>query len=157
MMNIDSAFPSRYLKAADVDGELTLTISGVEIGEVGQDENRESKPIVYFAEVEKGLVLNRTNASAISALFGSETDEWQGKRIALFVENVAYQGKQTPAIRVRKAKMALDKAESMTTPKGKLLKELDNVQLSQLSMMKAASAELREAAQVVLASRPADF
>lgn len=101
-MNINNAFPSKYLKSGDVPehDDLLLTISRVTIETVGQDDP-EDKPIVYFAEVDKGLVLNKTNANTIAGLYGPETDGWAGKRIALYATEVAYQGKMTLSLRVR--------------------------------------------------------
>lgn len=98
-MNIDTAFPSNYLKAADIEGgDMVLTISKVVMETVGDDE----KPIVYFAEMDKGLVLNKTNANTIKGLTSSpNTDDWVGKRISLFATEVDFQGKQTMALRVR--------------------------------------------------------
>jgi hypothetical protein len=46
-------------------------------------------------------VLNKTNNSTIIGLYGSETDDWIGKKIALFSQEVDFQGKQTMAIRIR--------------------------------------------------------
>lgn len=96
-MNIDNAFPSNYLKAADIEEDTTLTISDVKIEKLGDDE----RPIVYFEENEKGLVLNKTNASTIKGMYTSDTDNWTGKKITLFATEVDYAGKQTMAIRVR--------------------------------------------------------
>jgi hypothetical protein len=101
-MNINNAFPSKYLKSGDIEGDadLLLTIDHVAVESVGQDDP-EDKPIVYFREVDKGLVLNKTNASTIASLYGPETDGWVGKRIALYATEVAYQGKMTLSLRVR--------------------------------------------------------
>ena len=101
-MNINNAFPSKYLKSGDIEGtdDLLLTIDHVSVESVGQDDP-EDKPIVYFQEVEKGLVLNKTNANTIAGLYGPETDAWTGKRIALYATEVAYQGKMTLSLRVR--------------------------------------------------------
>ena len=101
-MNINNAFPSKYLKSGDIeDADLILTITEVVQETVGQGEDAESKPIVYFAETEKGMVLNKTNANAIAGMYGPETDGWAGKRIALFATEVDFAGKQTLALRVR--------------------------------------------------------
>lgn len=104
-MNINNAFPSKWLKSGDLeDGDLTLTIKSVEQEEVGQGEDAEQKPIVHFQEVEKGMVLNKTNANTISSLYGPETDGWVGKKISLFSTEVDFGGKQTLAIRIRMKK-----------------------------------------------------
>lgn len=101
-MNIDAAFPSKYLKAADIgDGDLPLTIKEVVIENIGQGEDIETKPILYFVETEKGLVLNKTNSNTIKGLYTAETDAWAGKMIALFATEVDFAGKQTLALRVR--------------------------------------------------------
>jgi len=96
-MNIDQAFPSNYLKAADIEEDTTLTIGSVTLETIGEDE----RPIVHFDNNDKGLVLNKTNASTIKGLYGKDTDDWTGKKITLFATEVDYQGKQTMAIRIR--------------------------------------------------------
>lgn len=104
-MNINDAFPSTTLKAADIgDTDMVLTMTGVVQEEVGSGNDKEVKPHVYFEETEKKLVLNKTNANTIAGMYGGETDEWAGKKIALFATEVDFQGKQTLAIRVRMRK-----------------------------------------------------
>lgn len=99
-MQIASAFPSDYLKAADLQGrQVTVAISHVDMKDIGGD----MRPILYFVGKEKGMVLNKTNANQISALFGGDTDDWQGAEIVLFESMVDFQGKTVPAIRVRAA------------------------------------------------------
>lgn len=97
-MNIESAFPSTYLKAADLQGRTaSVTIRNVVMETVGQDQ----KPIIYFNGKEKGMVLNRTNANTISMVYGQNTDDWQGGEIQLFTAMVDFQGRSVEAIRVR--------------------------------------------------------
>lgn len=101
-MNIDQAFPSKYLRADDMGQEdETYTIDRVEMGTVGSGDEAETKPIVFFRETEKGLALNKTNSNTIKGLYGADTDDWSGKPVTLFVTEVDYQGKQVLAIRVR--------------------------------------------------------
>lgn len=98
-MNIDSLFPSRFLKASDLGGtQKTFTINGITVEEM-TDGNR--KPALSFAEADKALVLNRTNAGVISAAFGRDTDTWSGKKLTLFSTPVTFQGRLVDAIRVR--------------------------------------------------------
>jgi uncharacterized protein YcbX len=103
-MNINSAFPSKYLKADELEGDTVFTIDGVTVENVGTAQKAESKPVISFAETDKGLVLNKTNANTIASLYGPDTDEWNGKRVTLFATEVDFQGKQTLAIRVRMKK-----------------------------------------------------
>jgi hypothetical protein len=106
-VKISQAFPSKWLKAADLDGkEWKRTIHSVELVDVGQEGKPENKPCLYFTgkdgdRSEKGIVLNVTNATSISAAFGDETDGWAGKEIVVYPDSVMFQGKPTPCIRVR--------------------------------------------------------
>ena len=100
-MRMSEAFPSKYLKAEDLKGQrIPVTISRVEMGDIGDGDSREQKPIVYFQNKEKGLVLNKTNAGNISYMYGDESDAWIGKQVELFTTIVPFQGRQVPAIRI---------------------------------------------------------
>ena len=78
-----------------------LTISEVEIKELGQGKDKETKPVVSFRELEKGLVCNKTNCNTIHKLTGSDdTDDWVGHKIKLITLEVDFQGTMTNAIRV---------------------------------------------------------
>lgn len=105
-VKIGKVYSSKFLKAADIDemaDEATQTaivaIDRVEMEEIGQDQQQ--KPVVYFRDIEPGLVLNKTNAGTLAKLLGDETDEWSGKKVGLFTTEVDYAGQQVLAIRVR--------------------------------------------------------
>jgi len=91
-------FPSKFLRAADLNGHAPIvTIERAELRTVGDGE----KLVVYFEGKEKGLVLNRTNFSAISELTGEDdTDRWPGHKIKLVIAKVDFQGRRWPAIRI---------------------------------------------------------
>ena len=100
-MNIDQSFPSKYLKAADLQGRnISVQISGVQLEDVGSDDKPERKPVVYFTGAKKGLVLNKTNALSISEVIGPETDNWVGVKVQLFATRVPFQGRMVDAIRL---------------------------------------------------------
>lgn len=68
-MNINDAFPSKYVQASDLNNqECQATIADVRREEVGDD--RDLLPVVYFQGRAKGLVLNKTNAFAIAEQYG---------------------------------------------------------------------------------------
>ena len=97
-MNINEQFPSKYLKASDLQGRAHT----MNIKHIGQEDlNGELKLIIYFEGANKGMVLNKTNAYTISALYGPETDNWIGQPIEVFQAMVNFQGQQTPALRVK--------------------------------------------------------
>jgi hypothetical protein len=103
-MKLNEAFPSSFLKSADVTevgGEMTLTIAKVEMKDFDNDSGgKDHKLIVCFTN-EKQIVCNKTNGTTLGEMFGNETDDWIGKSITLIVQNVDFAGKSTPAIRIR--------------------------------------------------------
>ena len=100
-MRISEEFSGTWLKAIDLHGHrVTVTISHVKREEVGQGEDREFKPVVYFQNKDKGLVLNKTNGLAIADLYGDDTDNWDGKPIVLYSTKVQFGSKMVDAIRV---------------------------------------------------------
>ena len=101
-MNVNDIFPSNYLKAADLKGaQVRVTIDKVDLEILGQGKDAQQRPVIYFLGKDKGLVANKTNMSAIAMAYGDETDEWHGAEIILFETMVDFQGKTTPAIRVK--------------------------------------------------------
>jgi hypothetical protein len=99
-MRRGDVFPSKWLKAEDIEDDVTVTISNVVEEEMPDGES--TKPIIYFREIEKGLCCNVTNWNTIETLTGEEdSDQWEGHRITLFATEVDFKGKMTPAIRVR--------------------------------------------------------
>ena len=100
-MDIRTAFPSKYLEAADVPTDAVVTIRRLSIEEVGQD--KKPRPIVFFDGVAKGMCLNKTNANTIAAIYGFETDGWIGKPITVYATETEFQGTMKPCLRVRSA------------------------------------------------------
>lgn len=100
-MNIEAAFPSKYLKAADLQGRTArVTIRTVLMETVGQTSG-DQKPILYFQGKDRGVVLNRTNAVVIAHYYGQDTDQWPGREVELYTEMVPFQGRMVNALRVR--------------------------------------------------------
>lgn len=100
-MNINDTFPSKFLKAADIgDAQPTVTMKEVIMEDIGEDR----RPVLYFTGKDKGVVLNKTNATNISQAYGPDTDDWTGKKVVLFTAWVDFQGKSIEAIRIRPAR-----------------------------------------------------
>ena len=98
-MKVSDAFPSEFLKAADIgQSQVKVLIAHVELREMTDGEN---KPVVFFQNKKKGVVLNVTHANAIAQYYGDDMDLWAGKPIVLFTMMVSYQGRMQPGIRVR--------------------------------------------------------
>jgi hypothetical protein len=97
-MRISGAYPSTYLKAADLQDRNVPVVIDKVVMELIVDEH---KPVVYFQNHERGLVLNKTNANNIAHIYGDETDDWIGKEIILYPTIVDFQGRSVDAIRVK--------------------------------------------------------
>lgn len=101
-MKMSDAFPSKYLKAADLNGaRVRVTIDRVVFEEIGQGEDKDRKPVLYFKGKEKGVVMNKTNATNIALMYGDEMDDWAGVSVELFPAMVDFQGRSVEAIRIR--------------------------------------------------------
>ena len=98
MPNINTLFPSRYLKAADLKTRrVTVTIDKVVVEKIGND----TRAVVYFRDQVKGLVLNKTNANMVQEIAKSaDTDDWSGIQVDLYPTRVDYQGRRMDTIRV---------------------------------------------------------
>lgn len=97
-MDINNAFPSKYLKTSDLGGQpRRVVMDRVEMELLGEDK----RPVVYFKGKDKGLVLNKTNANTISDMWGSDTRTWEGKDIVIYPTRVDFKGERVDAIRVQ--------------------------------------------------------
>ncbi len=102
-MKMSEEFPSKYLKATDLQGrEVRVTMSNCEREEVGQKDGQpDFKPVLYFKGKDKGVVLNKTNANTISDFYGDDTADWYDQPVFLYAVDTEYQGKKTKGLRVR--------------------------------------------------------
>ena len=101
-MNILKCFPSKYVKAVDLSGrEITVQIARISIEEVGTPPDVEQKPVLYFVNATKGLILNKTLGLTVAQLYGNETDGWTGKWVILYPTQVRAFGKVHDVIRIK--------------------------------------------------------
>jgi len=98
-------FKSNFLKKEDFPEPKTLTITGVELREIGFEGQKEEKYVLVFEGLEQGLVLNRQNSDTLVELFGSDdSDDWIGKKITLFHDpHVTFKGRRVGGLRLREA------------------------------------------------------
>jgi len=104
-MNIDVQFPvGRFLKSEEIPAAgVALTISRVTGETLGEGAEAEHKPVLWFTETTKGLVVNVTNRNNLKAAFGPETDSWIGQQVVLVTEPTFFQGKARRGIRIYRA------------------------------------------------------
>jgi hypothetical protein len=95
------SFLGSYLKQDDFDEPAVLTISGAE-GTRFEDEDKE-KLVLYFDELDKGLVCNATNITLLISLTGSDdTDDWVGKQVTVYADkSIMFAGKKVGGLRIR--------------------------------------------------------
>jgi hypothetical protein len=107
MPNINEMLPSKYLKKEDAEPPVLVTIARFDKQDVAMENTEpDFKYIMYFEELDKGMVLNRTNIQIAAQVCKSEnTDDWIGQKIVLYNDaNIQYQGKFVGGIRIRAAK-----------------------------------------------------
>lgn len=97
-IKISQAFPSKWLKADDIGEHRKVRCTIREA--VMETAGDEDKIVIYFNGKDKGLLLNKTNAGRLAVAYGDDTDGWMDKQVLLFVEQVAFQGRMVPGIRV---------------------------------------------------------
>lgn len=101
-MRASAAFPSKYLRATDIgDRQVKVIMSHVEIESVGQGNEAEHKPVVYFEKSKKGMVLNKTNAEILARAYGDEMDDWSGKEVIIYVAEVQFKKEMVEALRLK--------------------------------------------------------
>ena len=92
--HVDLLWPSKYLKAGDLQGkEVTVIIDEIEPRNdlVMQGNRKDCKPVLWLKapngrKIEKAMICNKTNGKRIAAMYGPEASEWIGKAITLRAE-----------------------------------------------------------------------
>ena len=97
---------SAYLKKEDFPEPKILTIESVReelVTAPGKPEKL--KLVIYFEELEKGLVLNMVNGAVLEAMSGTDDPEqWVGLRVKAFNNpNVVFGNKPVGGIRLKPA------------------------------------------------------
>lgn len=92
-MDIDKLAPanSKYLKKEQFETPTVLTIRSVAV-EVMTDG--QTKAILYFQELPKGIVLNATKKALLKTSFGGEVDGWVGRKVRLSLDPNVMMGTQ---------------------------------------------------------------
>lgn len=114
--------PSPWLASEDLgDKEAIVTIETAEIFaavEFDQGRTEENVGAIKFVGKEKRLVLNSVNRKALVNLFGMNSADWRGKKVALYVDfNVKMMGKKVAGVRIKacpESVRSISKAPSIT-------------------------------------------
>lgn len=127
MAKLSEIFSSDYLKADEIPEEgMVLTISDVEVKELGQGKDKQVKPVLSFNETEKQLVCNKTNCNTLVKLTNSDdTDDWAGHKIKLMAMEVQFKDELVNAIRIS-AKPVKTTAPAKKAPAAPIDPEVDD-------------------------------
>jgi hypothetical protein len=110
-MKVSELSQSNYLKKEDVTPPVLVTISKVvqeKIKDIRTGKENE-RWVMYFEELEKGLILNVTQGQQLQGITGSDdSDDWIGGRVVLW-NNPEVNNPQNPkdpgGIRIRAPKV----------------------------------------------------
>jgi hypothetical protein len=101
-MKRNDVFPSKYLKAADLNGKpLVVEIDAAPLETLKSANGDEQKIVLYFVGVPKRLPLNMTNWDSVADIAGDDTEGWPGHRLELFPSETRMGGRPTACIRIR--------------------------------------------------------
>lgn len=99
-----SMFDAKYIGAWDLQvGKDSV----VEIEAVAAEKLKnatgpaETKPVLTLKGIDRGFVLNKTNARTIASLYGNDTAKWIGKKIAIYATTTQVGPELKECIRVR--------------------------------------------------------
>ena len=98
-------FFNKYLRADSISGDMEVTIRDVTLESFDKTEGRVTKMVLHFAEMDAGLVMNRTLVRSLEAIFGSdETIDWTGGKVIIYRDpDITFDGKAVGGIRIRAA------------------------------------------------------
>lgn len=92
------------MRVDDLEEPYTLTIHEVGEVEVKDRETVSKRLAIAFHRAQKRLLLNSSNLNWLIFHFGTETDDWIGKKVDLFVDpDVEMGGRKVGGLRLRKA------------------------------------------------------
>lgn len=110
MLDYKLGFHGAYIAAVEL-GDTTPTytiarvgIEKVESMKIGDDDGKgkeKDRLIVFFREIPRGWLLNRTNAECLVDLWGRDAEQWVGHKVTLFSTPVRVGPKMEPGIRIK--------------------------------------------------------
>jgi hypothetical protein len=88
----DDIYGSKYFGVTDLkDGEPRFKIGKVEIAQLREKNGTtKRKYLVLFEGVEKGLVINKTNARKLAETYGKQSSKWIGQIVQLYAEDTSF-------------------------------------------------------------------
>jgi hypothetical protein len=107
MAKIDEVYAGSFVRADELPlgRRITAIIAVAEVEMVGQGEQATAKVVLDLCAQDgrkwpRRLVMNKTNAMMLAAVFGNETAAWRGHPIQLWREKVMFGGRMVDGIRM---------------------------------------------------------
>lgn len=100
--NFNDLYGSKYLSAQDIEKPTIVTVAAIEVvrfdraGEAG----KQARAALHFKNLSKPFIVNKTNATMLGNLFGTNPNQWVGESFELRPEKTLYGGKMVPALRI---------------------------------------------------------
>ena len=113
-----------YLGAYSLDPgkDMVLTIKSVGREMItGTGGKKEECPVCHWQEEQKPMILNVVNMKTIAKMYGSDYDNWPGKRVQIFASTTKFAGDTVECLRIRKdppedVKIACEECGQFITP-----------------------------------------
>jgi hypothetical protein len=88
----DDLYGSKYFSVADLgDREPRFKVGKVEVVELREKNGTtKRKYVMWFEGVEKGLVINKTNAKKLAEAYGKQSSKWIGQIVQLYAEDTSF-------------------------------------------------------------------
>jgi hypothetical protein len=102
--DLDTCYGSKYLSAADLgDKKIRTRIVKIRKETMQQQGGKpeRAKFVLYFATLEKPMVLNATNKNALVEKLGKNPADWKGADVGILAENTTFAGKPAKGLRLR--------------------------------------------------------
>ena len=94
-----------YLGAYSLDSgnDMILTIKSIGREMItGTGGKKEECPVCHWQENQKPMILNTTNLKTIAKMYGSDYDQWPGKRVQIYASTTKFGGDTVECLRIRK-------------------------------------------------------
>jgi hypothetical protein len=108
----DLLYGSKYLSVPDLHGQQPRRkIGKISVEPLMQkDGSTKRKFVLYFEGEDKGLPLNKTNATKLAQVLGKDTTKWIGVCVELYAEMTGL-GKEGVRLRPLRLATSLDKPD----------------------------------------------
>ncbi len=107
-MDYRAGFTGDYISAPELEGKTpTLSMREIKLEDVAEIKNgvetgkTKKKWVIYLGKLDRGWILNRTNAEALKEMFGCDVDAWVNKRVTLHTQMVQVGPRKELGIRVK--------------------------------------------------------